>query len=123
MFCIGFVVSSRVTRRVVVEVYLVIGVGCPWQFPLRWRGAVDATARDGGPYVQVSKRTLIEQTYPLTRLLHAFINRPPGQPIEPKLREFLRYLLSRDGQAAVVRDAGYLPLNPQTVATELEKLK
>ena len=80
-------------------------------------------ARDGGPYVEVSKRTLVDQTYPLTRLLPAFINRRPGHPIEPHVREFLRYLLSRDGQAAIVRDAGYLPLNPRAIIVELEQLK
>ena len=80
-------------------------------------------ARDGGPFVGVTKRTLIEQTYPLTRLIPAYINRPPGQPIEPRLREFLRYVLSREGQAVIVRDGGYLPLNPTAAAVERLKLE
>ena len=44
-------------------------------------------------------------------------------PIEPRLREFLRYLLSREGQAMIVRDGGYLPLNPGAAAQQRKKLE
>jgi phosphate transport system substrate-binding protein len=84
--------------------------------------ALALAARDGGPFVEVTTRTLVEQTYPLTRLIPAYINRVPGQPVEPRLREFLRYLLSREGQTMIVRDAGYLPLTPSAAAGERRKL-
>ena len=80
-------------------------------------------AREGGPFVEVSKRTLVEATYPLTRFIPAYVNRAPGQPLEPRLREFLRYLLSREGQEMIVRDAGYLPLNPRAAAGQRKKLE
>ncbi len=80
-------------------------------------------ARDGGPFVGVTKRTLVEQTYPLTRLIPAYVNRPPGQPLAPMLREFLRYLLSREGQEKIVRDGGYLPLNAAAAAEQRRKLE
>lgn len=83
-----------------------------------------ALARDAaGPFVGVTKRTLIEQTYPLTRLIPAYVNRRPGTPLEPRLREFLRYLLSREGQGMIVRDGGYLPLNAQAAETQRRKLE
>jgi phosphate transport system substrate-binding protein len=39
------------------------------------------------------------------------------------VREFIRYLLSREGQQAIVNDGGYLPLNTDAVATGLKKLR
>jgi phosphate transport system substrate-binding protein len=76
----------------------------------------------GAPYYPATVATLIDQTYPLTRLIPAVIDRPPGQPIDPKVREFLRYILSREGQQAIVSDGRYLPLARPAVMTELGKL-
>jgi phosphate transport system substrate-binding protein len=44
-------------------------------------------------------------------------------PVDPKVREFLRYLLSREGQQDIVNDGGYLPLNADAIAAELKKLR
>ncbi len=79
-------------------------------------------ARTGGPYYAPTLRNLIDQSYPLTRYIPAYIDRPPGQLIEPRLREFLRYLLSRQGQEATVQDGGYLPLSPAATAAQLKLL-
>ncbi len=79
-------------------------------------------AQKGGPYYLATKETLIQRNYPLTRLIPAFINRPPGQPVDPTVKEFLRYILSRDGQADIVRSGGYLPLNKQAIEEQLRKL-
>jgi phosphate transport system substrate-binding protein len=79
--------------------------------------------RAGAPAVAVTKETLIARTYPLTRVIPFFLDRPPGRPVDPKLREFLRYILSREGQQDIVRDGGYLPLNAEAIATQLKKLE
>ena len=60
--------------------------------------------------------------YPLTRFSTAYINRPPGQPIAPRVREFLRYILSRDGMAAVVTDGAFLPLDAAGIERERRAL-
>jgi phosphate transport system substrate-binding protein len=65
-----------------------------------------------GPFVAASDTTLIDQSYPLARTLPAVIDRPPDGRIDPKVCEFLRYILSREGQQAVNRDGRYLPLSP-----------
>jgi phosphate transport system substrate-binding protein len=44
-------------------------------------------------------------------------------PIDPKVREFLRYLLSREGQEVVNQDGRYLPLSPQLAALQRKKLQ
>ncbi|MBV9157657.1 MAG: substrate-binding domain-containing protein, partial [Acidobacteriaceae bacterium] len=71
--------------------------------------AIALGSTEAGPYYQASKETLIDRKYPLTRIIPAVIDRPPGMPVEPLVKEFLRYILSRDGQDAIVRDGRYLP--------------
>jgi phosphate transport system substrate-binding protein len=60
--------------------------------------------------------------YPLSRFLYVYVNRAPGKPFDPLTEQFLRFVLSRDGQEVVVKD-GYLPLKADTVLQELAKLK
>lgn len=76
-----------------------------------------------GPFYPVSKQTLIDQTYPLDRIIPAIVDRPPGMPLDPRLKEFLRYLLSREGQQVVLDDNRYLPLSPVAAAREARKLE
>jgi phosphate transport system substrate-binding protein len=79
--------------------------------------------RDGEPYYEPTKENLIARNYPLTRIIPAFIDRKPGEPIDPKVREFLRYILSREGQQDIVRNTGYLPLNAEVIREQLVKLR
>ncbi len=79
-------------------------------------------ADDGGPYVVPSKATFQNRTYPLVRNLYFYLNRKPGTPVEPRLREFLRYILSREGQEAIVTNGNYLPLPAGTVAAQRARL-
>ena len=55
--------------------------------------------------------------YPLSRPLELYVNRPPGQPVDPMIKEFLRFVLSHDGQEIVTRDTadGFLPM-PESIA-------
>jgi phosphate transport system substrate-binding protein len=85
--------------------------------------ALALAPRAGKPYYEATKENLIARNYPLTRIIPAFIDRAPGQPIKPTLREFLRYVLSRDGQRDIVRHTGYLPLNAKIVGEQLRKLQ
>ena len=75
-----------------------------------------------GPYVEPTQENAWRRTYPLTRYSTAFVNRRPGQPVDPKVKEFLRYILSKDGMAAVVRDGAFLPLNAEAIRAELRAL-
>lgn len=80
--------------------------------------AVPLAATDDGPAIMPTRETVIARSYPLARSTYAFINHPPGQPLEPKVREFLRYLFSREGQADIIREGAYLPLNESTLAAQ-----
>ncbi|MFZ1292388.1 MAG: PstS family phosphate ABC transporter substrate-binding protein [Melioribacteraceae bacterium] len=59
--------------------------------------------------------------YPLSRFLNIYINKSPNSPLDPMLREFLKFVLSYEGQEVVVKD-GYLPLTNELVKKELLKL-
>jgi phosphate transport system substrate-binding protein len=63
----------------------------------------------------------LNRSYPLSRYLFIYVVRDPRQPMDPLTREFLRYVLSKEGQEGVVKD-GYLPLPPNVVRQELAKL-
>ena len=85
--------------------------------------ALALAERAGLPYVNATAESLITGQYPLTRRLPAFMDRVPGQPVEPKIKEFLRYILSREGQQDILDDGRYLPLSAVTVAEEAGKLQ
>src|SRR2546423_12825397 len=83
---------------------------------------VAIASRDGGAYVMPSKESFQDRTDPLVRSIYIFLNRPPGKALDPKLREFLRYVLSREGQETVERNGSYLPLAAAVVQEQLQKL-
>jgi phosphate transport system substrate-binding protein len=78
--------------------------------------------RERGAYVMPSKESFQDRTYPLVRSIYIFLNRPPGKQLDPKLKEFLRYVLSREGQETVERNGSYLPLSAAVVREQLQKL-
>ena len=79
--------------------------------------------RAGGDYVQRTLETTRDNSFPLTHHAYFFINHEPGKPIDPKVEEFIRFVLSRQGQDEVQHEGRYLPLTGDMVRRELEKLK
>lgn len=80
-------------------------------------------ANAGAPYIEPTKGNMANRTYPLVESIYVYINRAPGKPVEPKLKAFLTYILSRQGQQGVLQDGGYLPLTPEAASEELKKLE
>jgi len=78
--------------------------------------------RGGGPFVAPSKATLTDRTYPLTRSVYIYLDKEPGRPLPPKVKDFLRYILSEEGQELVRRNGVYLPLPAAVVREQLKKL-
>ena len=85
--------------------------------------ALAIAASDSGPYVPPTRETMYRRTYPLSNAVYIYINRPPGKPISPRVKEFLAYILSREGQQSVAEDGMYLPLNPEAAREQREKLQ
>lgn len=83
----------------------------------------------GGPYVAATRETIANRTYPLSRFAYIYFapDRPNGDPanpkVDPKVKEFLRYILSRQGQRDVIREGDYLPLTAAVVGEQLRKLQ
>lgn len=68
-------------------------------------------AREGHDYVDATIENSISGRYPLSRFLYIYVNKHPNKPLAPMTREFLRFILSMDGQKIVQKD-GYIPLSP-----------
>jgi phosphate transport system substrate-binding protein len=73
--------------------------------------ALALAADERGPYVNATAASVASRTYPLTRTAFALFKRPPGKPVDPKIQEFLTYILSDEGQTEVGREGDYLRLS------------
>ena len=90
---------------------------------------IDANVREltvqpyeGGAYVQRTLETVRNRTYPLINEVYFFANKAPGKALDPKVEEFLRFILSREGQFEVEREGRYTPLTADVVNAQLAKL-
>ncbi|MBN8844136.1 MAG: substrate-binding domain-containing protein [Sphingomonadales bacterium] len=68
-----------------------------------------------GPAVSPSYDAVASTKYPLTRLVYLNTNGSAGKPVDPGLAEFLRYVLSREGQSVIQRQGIFLPLRAHQV--------
>ena len=75
------------------------------------------------PYVDYTIDTLQDRSYPLWGDQSFWVSLKPGTKMDPKVREFIRFVLSREGQELVQRDGKYLPLTADAVRAELKKLQ
>ena len=78
-------------------------------------------AENGTSYVEPNQETVGSGQYPLSRFLYIYINKAPGQPVEPLVQEFAKYIFSKEGQEVVVKD-GYYPVSLQIANQERAKL-
>lgn len=85
--------------------------------------AVPLAAKAGEPYYMPTLENVYSHKYPLSRFVYIYINKKPGQPIEPKVKEFLKMVLSKQGQQVVAEERVYIPLTNDVVRAELAKLE
>lgn len=71
---------------------------------------------DGGEALSPSYENVASAAYPLSRLVYLNTNARSAGTMNPALREFVRFILSRDGQAVVKAQGIYLPLRASQVA-------
>jgi phosphate transport system substrate-binding protein len=84
---------------------------------------VPLAAKAGEPFVPPNLDNVYSHRYPLSRYVYIFVNKAPGKPLQPKIKEFLKAVLSREGQDVVAKEGVYIPLTPQVVQEELAKLE
>ena len=80
--------------------------------------------KEGGYFSSVSASDVVNGKYPYDRYLFIYVRRVPGEPIDPFVKEYLRLVLSREGQQAIAAALPkYLPLNVREIKEELAKLE
>jgi len=83
---------------------------------------VALATKDGDPFSAGSYEDVKSGKYPLNRFLYIYINRAPGKPLDPLVKEFSKFIFSKEGQEVVLKD-GYLPLPAEIATQELAKLE
>jgi len=79
--------------------------------------AVPLAREEGAAFAEPNAENASDGSYPLSRFLYVYINKHPNRPLDPMQAEFLKMVLSKQGQEVVVRD-GYIPL-PASVAQKV----
>ena len=83
--------------------------------------ALPLSKKDGEPFVEADAVHAIDGTYPLARVLYFYVNKRPNQPLAPLEREFVKLVLSKQGQEVVIKD-GFVPMPAAMAAKALADL-
>jgi phosphate transport system substrate-binding protein len=78
--------------------------------------------KKGGTCYNGSYDNVVSGKYPLSRFLYINIVKAPNKPLDPLVKEFLKFILSTEGQQIVIKD-GYLPLTNDVAQEELKKIQ
>jgi phosphate transport system substrate-binding protein len=82
--------------------------------------SVPLAAEPGAPCFDATAEAAVAGDYPIARFLYVYVNKDPNRPLEPLRAEFIRFVYSRQGQEAVVRD-GYFPVTRALAEEDLKK--
>jgi phosphate transport system substrate-binding protein len=83
--------------------------------------AVPIAEKEGAACVEATADNSYSGTYPLARFLYVYINKPPGKALDPLTQEFVKLMVSKEGQEVVVKD-GYFPIPASIAKEEVGKL-
>jgi phosphate transport system substrate-binding protein len=83
--------------------------------------ALPLSKKTGEPFVEADAKHAIDGTYPLARVLYFYVNKRPNQPLAPLEREFVKLVLSKQGQEVVIKD-GFVPLPAALAAKALKDM-
>jgi phosphate transport system substrate-binding protein len=75
----------------------------------------------GGQWYDPSFEATFSGKYPLARYLRIYLNKKPDQPLDPVRSEFIKYILSKDGQMQTEKD-GFYAITNEIREDELKKL-
>lgn len=84
--------------------------------------AVPLADKKGGPVAEATYNNVLSGKYPLSRMLYIYVAKKPGEPLPKLVEEFIKYVLSKEGQEIVIKD-GYDPLTVKLVEDQLKNLK
>lgn len=69
-----------------------------------------------------SQENCLNGDYPLARSLFIYVNKKPGTPLDKATHDFLKFVLSKQGQEIVVQ-TGFFPLTKKEVSKSLANLE
>ena len=72
--------------------------------------------------VALTPENVANRTYPLIRDAYFYVNKEPNRPLDPRAREFMRFVLSREGQEIIARMGYYYPLPASYLAEQRKRL-
>ena len=75
-----------------------------------------------GPAIALTADNVKNHSYPLTRDAYIYLDKAPGRALDPKVREFMRFVLSREGQQIVADNGPYAPISAEYIREQLKKL-
>ena len=84
--------------------------------------AVPLSEKDGGKCVEAAAENAYSGAYPMARFLFVYINKAPGKALDPLTREFVKVIVSKEGQEGVIKD-GYFPIPASVAKEELSKIQ
>lgn len=79
-------------------------------------------SKKGDVFIDASAENAASGKYPLSRFLFVYVNKNPSQPLTPLETEFLKMILSKEGQQVVIKD-GYIPLSNNIIVKQLKFLE
>src|SRR5438128_632584 len=79
--------------------------------------------KDGDTCYAPNVENVYSHKYPFSRYVYIYVNKAPGKPLPPKVKEFLKLVLSKEGQQVVADERVFIPLQPEVVKEELRKLE
>jgi len=83
--------------------------------------AIPLSKKNGEEAYAPSYENVLSGKYPLGRFLYINVVKEPNKPLDTLQREFLKFVLSKEGQEIVIKD-GYLPLTAKSAAKTLKDL-
>ena len=84
--------------------------------------AVPLAEKEGAKCYEADPDNAYAGTYPLARFLYVYVNKAPGKPLDPLTREFVKLMVSKEGQEVVIKD-GYFPIPASIAKEELSKVQ
>ncbi|GLH74351.1 phosphate-binding protein PstS [Geothrix limicola] len=117
-------VKALMDQFAVVEAPAVDGGGIsygPLQYANRMVKGVPVASFKSDRFIEPTLETIQKGTYPLTRFLYIYVNKAPGKALDPTVKEFLRFVLSKEGQAGV-SSFGAVPVPGDFAAMSVGKL-
>jgi len=83
--------------------------------------AVALSKKEGGKYIAATAENAVSGKYPLSRFLYVYVNKHPNKELAPLDKEFMKLILSKQGQEVVIKD-GYIPLPAKVVEKYLSQI-